>query len=334
MKYVSLDLETTGLDPKDCQVLEIGMVHEDTENHGAPVEDLPHYRGLFSHPLIVGEPVALRMNRELLEEASRRGAHPGHAWEEVRIWLLGQGYDPDNKANLAGKNVGKFDYQFLPPYIQEFFNHRCIDPGSVFIDWGSERIPGLQTLLGEKAVAHTALEDAQDVVRLLRRAYSLAAACYGVAPPPGPLNSAEAIHKIGSPPYFEDGMGRREIWAQVGMTSAAQPTKTISNAQMLDSHLRQWSEVLTWCDRYNELRGVNEEGKPLGARGEAIKKIGEPPNVTNRDGSPRMWASTRYGEAQAYTSHIPGGHEHKDDRRDLADIKKWCDRYNKLRGLK
>ena len=62
-KYVSIDIETTGLDPQTCQILEIGMVVEDWQT---PIEDLPCLTFLVDPGIIVGEPYALQMNSQVL----------------------------------------------------------------------------------------------------------------------------------------------------------------------------------------------------------------------------------------------------------------------------
>ena len=46
MPYVSIDIETTGLDPATCQILEIGAVWDDWTQ---PLQNLPTYRRLVVH---------------------------------------------------------------------------------------------------------------------------------------------------------------------------------------------------------------------------------------------------------------------------------------------
>lgn len=246
MKYVSLDLETTGLDPRTCQVIEIGMVHEDTE-HPAPLEDLPRHRGLVHNQTLTGEMFALRMNMRLLEEAEEEGHSPEAAWEEVRIWLLGQGYDPNNKANLVGKNVGIFDYQLLPPFIQEFFRHRCIDPGSVFLDWEQEKVPSLQQLLGDTPVAHTAVEDAMDVIRILRRSYGTKRPL-----PEKPFDHAGAAQRLGPCPPLLDGKAQ-VAWVQYRGSCGAAFVQQAGIGGVPEERL---APLQSWCDQYNKLRGL------------------------------------------------------------------------------
>lgn len=66
MKYVSIDLETTGLDTENCQVLTIGAVIEDTNNI-KPMDELPSFHAAILHRRIDGEPFAINMNRDIIE---------------------------------------------------------------------------------------------------------------------------------------------------------------------------------------------------------------------------------------------------------------------------
>ena len=66
MKYVSIDIETTGLDREVCQVLEISVVIEDTRNL-KPVEELPHLDLIIEHDTIVGQPYAINMNARIFK---------------------------------------------------------------------------------------------------------------------------------------------------------------------------------------------------------------------------------------------------------------------------
>ena len=53
MPYVSIDIETTGLDPETCQILEIGAVFD---NWTLPIRDLPTFHCYVVHKQIVGSP--------------------------------------------------------------------------------------------------------------------------------------------------------------------------------------------------------------------------------------------------------------------------------------
>lgn len=167
MKYISIDLETTGLDPKTCQVIEVAMVLEDTENI-RPIDELPFFHALIRHSFVKGEWEAIEMNWELINEASN-SHDEDYVWSMARQWLFERSGPDGERFFLAGKNVGTFDYRFLPESVQYCFHHRTIDPGSVFMDW-HRGPPSLGVLTGTE-VKHRALEDARDVVRVLRRAY-------------------------------------------------------------------------------------------------------------------------------------------------------------------
>lgn len=66
MKYVSIDIETTGLNPEKCQVLQIGAVIEDTSNP-LPFEELPKFNCIVEHDDYLGQPTALKMNSWIFE---------------------------------------------------------------------------------------------------------------------------------------------------------------------------------------------------------------------------------------------------------------------------
>ena len=82
--------------------------------------------------------------------------------------------------NVAGKNFGTFDKLFLEelPWWKKLIRtrSRIIDPSILFVDWSNdEAIPSL-TKCKERAniegiVTHNALEDAWDVIELLRKNY-------------------------------------------------------------------------------------------------------------------------------------------------------------------
>jgi len=191
MIFVSLDLETTGLDPKTDQILMVGAVIEDTDHPEVPVEDLPHFVCYVRHDRYEGGAFALSLNNWILSILAGRAENynnvpiyrqwwtsdreTGKDWVSQFFAFLNEHFDKDQKIVLAGKNVASFDYQFLPSGLQKRFLHRFIDPGSVFINWYVDRPLSLDDLKTELdidgEVAHDALEDARDVVRVLRKSY-------------------------------------------------------------------------------------------------------------------------------------------------------------------
>jgi len=66
MKYISIDIETTGLNPLICNTLSIGAIIEDT-NNPLPYEKLPKFHIGILHEELQGSPFAINMNRELIQ---------------------------------------------------------------------------------------------------------------------------------------------------------------------------------------------------------------------------------------------------------------------------
>jgi len=66
MKYISIDIETTGLDPENNQILSIGAIIEDTNNI-LPLESIPTFHAAIIRENVTGSLVALNMNNKLIE---------------------------------------------------------------------------------------------------------------------------------------------------------------------------------------------------------------------------------------------------------------------------
>lgn len=180
MRYVAIDLETTSLDPHPQNVLEVAMVVEDTSK-STPIHELPYLNLIVCRPEYKGHPTALAMNAEILRQAGEvlnkafaEGVPEGFCIGDQWIFTVQDflnAHFGNEKATPAGKNVGSFDLQFMPPPVRVLFHHRCIDPGSAEINWDMDRPPGLDEIkagYGMPKVKHRALEDARDVVRVLR----------------------------------------------------------------------------------------------------------------------------------------------------------------------
>lgn len=164
-RYVSIDIETTGLNPETCQVLEIGAVLEDWVSD---IESLPKFHCIVKHGFIKGTPFALAMNTRLLELLAEPRLSeymylpPQDVGRMFESWLTKHGLDA-HKLNVAGKNFAGFDKPFLykmPNFRDHIcFNQRVIDPAILYwmpdID---ETLPGsslcLQRIGLGKNVAH------------------------------------------------------------------------------------------------------------------------------------------------------------------------------------
>lgn len=82
MRYISVDLETTGLS-LNSDIIEMGIVIDDL-SEVKPVEELPKLRILFRHHVLSGEPYALGMHVEsgLLAELQKR-TYADENWVQV-----------------------------------------------------------------------------------------------------------------------------------------------------------------------------------------------------------------------------------------------------------
>jgi DNA polymerase III epsilon subunit-like protein len=225
MKYVSIDLETTGLEKDRYQILSFGAIIEDTEKK-LPFSEIPKFHAAILHNELSGSPFALNMNKKIIEaivhyqtaenqdekndlvkSTGMEFCHEDQVVERFYRWLydnsmveLDPNYlnqmvtrDENGKIypmitsktkpvtiNVAGKNFASFDKHFierLPRWKQLIrIRQRIIDPAVIFTDWkNDDSLPSLNKckerakIQGE--VTHDALEDAWDVIELLRTQY-------------------------------------------------------------------------------------------------------------------------------------------------------------------
>ena len=183
MRYASIDIETTGLNEDDHDLVEFGMVLDDLSNQ-LPLEQLPVFHTYFKKDNYQGQAGALAMHGEIFRRIDKRvegytyltAEKFGHA---VKEFLANNGYNIEKDRiiiNVAGKNFGTFDLQFLKQKT-DFRKHikvrsRLLDPGILYYQKGDEALPGLSESLKragfESNVKHTAVEDALDVIKLIR----------------------------------------------------------------------------------------------------------------------------------------------------------------------
>lgn len=153
MRYISIDIETTGLDPMNCQILSIAAVIEDTQNI-KPLNELPHLHLGILRENISGSIFAINLNSDLIKTINRYQisnaedrsyisqtkdmifVEESDAVKELFKFFLLNGIEYDDKNNLyanvtidinpvlsgnmnmmylnvAGKNFGTFDKIFL-----------------------------------------------------------------------------------------------------------------------------------------------------------------------------------------------------------------------------
>ncbi len=217
MRYCSIDIETSGLDPEDHQILQIGAVLEDTKLN-LPLKDLPKFECFLWSNKIVGSAYALNLNKwifkiladyegrqrfpyqvetltpvesielDVAASMANRTSYIAPYWEAPKLlhaWLQGLGYSTDKKIqlNVAGKNFATFDKRFLEnlaDWSKMFkIRQRIIDPAILFVDWDNDdALPGLETCkqradLVDTVVTHDAVEDALDVIKVIRASRNL-----------------------------------------------------------------------------------------------------------------------------------------------------------------
>ena len=187
MKYLSLDLETTGVTEKSPEnILQISAIVEDT-SEVLPLEKLPHFTAFIKQDKISGEPYALAMNSWIMDIISGRTKNTTdhkvynseEVWNEFALFLEKHfpqdSFGKSKKIVVAGKNVAMFDLNFMPQFFLDRVSHRVIDPGMTFVDWTKDKLPSLGQIkeslgMGDE-VAHDAYEDALDVIKVLRTQY-------------------------------------------------------------------------------------------------------------------------------------------------------------------
>lgn len=183
MKYFSIDLETTGLDPEKDQVLMFSGIVEDTEKL-LPLNELPHITFIIDYERIEGHPFALHMNAWILKlmkdkEQTRYPVYSSKGrFKSELVSFLTEHFGAE-AITLAGKNVGNFDWQFIKKWFGETgirIRHKMIDPGSVFFNSKEKALfslPEIKGLCGlDESVTHDAYDDALDVIKVLRSKYT------------------------------------------------------------------------------------------------------------------------------------------------------------------
>lgn len=184
--FISIDIETTGLDPETCQIIEIGAVIDDWLE---PLRNPPTFHCYVKQDMYRGQPMALSMHSTIFRRIATHENgfdywYPAEAARQLGYWMKANGaytidpMNPDREARavVAGKNFASFDDKFLRkiPHFDENvkYHHRILDPTMLF--WNpltDTKPPGMKTCMKraglEGEVAHTALEDAIIVAKLI-----------------------------------------------------------------------------------------------------------------------------------------------------------------------
>ena len=222
MKYISIDVETTGLEKDRYQILSIGAILEDTEKK-LSFEEIPKFHAAILHNEITGSPYALNMNKKIIEAIVNYQEAKDQDEKNDLVHMTGMQFYKEDQVvegffrwlcdndmvdysftdmivmagngksypaltskmkpvslNVAGKNFASFDKHFLErlPRWQQVvrIRQRIIDPSIIFTNWNEDStLPSLfeckQRAKIQGVVTHDALEDAWDVIQLLRTQY-------------------------------------------------------------------------------------------------------------------------------------------------------------------
>lgn len=177
--YVSIDIETTGLNPETCQILEIAAIID----NGELAEGCPIFHCYVDNGLIQGQSYALSMHPIILRRIAERTksyAYLAPSRVAIRLKEFFRDNDVDMPITVAGKNFAGLDAQFLkrlPHWNRHIqMRQRVLDPATMY--W-LPKIDGMELpcmkLCMERAglsgeVVHNAVEDARVVIRLVRKA--------------------------------------------------------------------------------------------------------------------------------------------------------------------
>lgn len=178
MNYLSIDLETSGLDPNIHSILEIGVVFD----NGDDFDSLPRFHAYVDHENFTLNKYNLKFLTPAYYEKWLNKDKEALETTILKMFAWLQTVSPHTSLPIAGANFPSFDLQFLNK-CEEFkkrgsrhFGHRYLDPKMYYITPEDKQIPGTEEICQRAGVkydgaqAHDALYDAGLVVQLMRNA--------------------------------------------------------------------------------------------------------------------------------------------------------------------
>ena len=180
MKYLSIDLEATGLG-ENCQIIEFAMVPFDTQLKR--LED-SLARTMYVHcPSFEDlrdslDPWVREHNEKIIRKAHAEGLMMSEFKEYLKKYLESpevRAYFGNQKIVLFGKSMTAIDLPFMNrdlgwDFMRKYFHHRNLDLSGIgyslidlgMLPMGMDSGSNLMNYLNMGEVAHTALEDAKN----------------------------------------------------------------------------------------------------------------------------------------------------------------------------
>ena len=206
MQYVSIDIETSGRSKERHDIVELALIADAFDGGHIDNPADPYYFQCFVHhdhnPWKLADADILEMHKasgvhsawhrapplnrtQCAQQIKDVAVHASDLAFMVRSWLAMVGLvdreDPQPRINVAGKNIALFDWPWLCARIPNWEDHivarrRMLDPGILYLrPTEDETLPDLSTCLQRAGlpdnVAHNALDDAQQVMWLLRHKF-------------------------------------------------------------------------------------------------------------------------------------------------------------------
>jgi len=200
MKFLSIDCETTGLDPATDKMLEFAAVELDTNDppgHGSTFRALIVPYAEDTYPPICLHVLAMHARTGLwtslyagMESISKRPhgtiitikkdcrersviCHADQLLNAFTCWLKDADINHNGKLNVGGKNTA-FDIAFLKaldPQWDRMIRHRTIDPGVLWLNKYDTAVPCTAECMKRAGmtpnVEHSAMDDAMVVGSLI-----------------------------------------------------------------------------------------------------------------------------------------------------------------------
>ncbi len=180
MKYLSIDLEATGLG-EQCLVIEFAMIPFDTQLKRL---EEPLARSVYVHcPSFEDlrdslDPWVREHNEKIIRKAHAEGLMLSEFREYLQKYLESpevRSYFGNQKIVLFGKSMSAIDLPFLNrdlgwDFMRKYFHHRNLDLSGIgyslidlgLLPMGMDSGSNMMNYLGMGEVAHTALEDAKN----------------------------------------------------------------------------------------------------------------------------------------------------------------------------